>query len=159
MRKLCCLEGEKKLRENFAHKDFYIFFFKWNGKEWRRFKWNEEREREGKSARDTLAAREGRVRLMRVEEAAGREPHGFLTRPSIGQASFPRTSLAFFGHIRASELRFWIYLRIMNHDSLTHNDDYETLTKVENLSQKMMTKTTQRMRTQSSLAMSWGLET
>ena len=40
-----------------------------------------------------------------------------------------QTPLAFFSRIRAFELRFRICFRITNHDSLTHNDDYKTLTK------------------------------
>ena len=38
------------------------------------------------------------------------------------------TPLTFFDRIRSSELRIRIRFQITNRDSLTHNEDYETLT-------------------------------
>ena len=48
---------------------------------------------------------------------------------AFGHANPSRAPLTFFDRIRASELRIRICFQIMNHDSLTHNEDYENLTK------------------------------
>ena len=64
------------------------------------------------------------------ERSSGRVAHVVHTWPlqawPFGRAT-SRAPLAFFSRIRASELRIRIRFRITNRDSLTHDDNYETL--------------------------------
>ena len=55
-----------------------------------------------------------------------RGPHVATLSLAFGRAT-SRAPLAFFSRIRASELRIRIRFRITNRDSLTHDEDYETL--------------------------------
>ena len=64
------------------------------------------------------------------ERSSGRVAHVVHTWPPLAwllAEQPPRAPLAFFSRIRASELRIQIHFRITNHDSLIHDDDYETL--------------------------------
>ena len=56
-----------------------------------------------------------------------RGPH-VATLLGIWPSNLPRAPLAFFSRIQASELRIRIHFWITNHESLMHDDDYETLT-------------------------------
>ena len=54
--------------------------------------------------------------------------HTWSTRGGLWPACSSRAPRTFFDRIRSSELRIRIRFQITNRDSLTHNDDYETLT-------------------------------
>ena len=73
---------------------------------------------------DAWATRDQRAGLAVWHTASTR---GGLAK-ATGHGCSSRTPRTFFERIWASKLRFRIYFRIMNHDSLTHNNDYETLT-------------------------------
>ena len=73
----------------------------------------------------------GRVWHTWPESWLGRVAHGLHTwKPCHGlwPPSFSRAPLTFFSRIWASELRIRIHFWITNRDSLTHDEDYETLT-------------------------------
>ena len=131
MRKLWCLEVEK-IGEKNIDRISQFFFLETNGGNWRDLK----RKEEGhfcpqKLGQDQPSPCVGRVCHTWLESWLGRVAHGLHTWKSchgLWPPSFSLAPLTFFSRIRASELRFRIRFRIMNCDSLTHDDDYETLT-------------------------------
>ena len=127
MRKLWCLEVEK-IWEKIINGISQFFFLENKWRELERFKKN------GKKGKivQTNEAFQTCPRVVSVchtwsERDSGRVAH-VASLLGLWPSKLPRAPLAFFSRIRASKLRIRIPFWITNHDSLTHNEDYETLT-------------------------------
>ena len=166
MKKLWCLEVEKNWRENLTGFSIFLlsFFLKTNGGKWEYLKGRERRNFLANQRRPHQPSpRVGRVGHMGPEGWSARVAHGLHTGwPRHGLwpcMPLSRTShnLRPYSGLRTLISNLFFGLWIMTPSCTTMTT--KIWQKVENSSRKITTNTTQRMRTKSSVATSFGLET